>query len=433
MPSPFDYSLNQQGNALMGGYNAGFAQAQQSQEQARQQEMQRMAEAVKLQQQQQQIALQNRIASVADGLKNGTASGNDIASLMVAAPQLSEGFKRAYDAMSESGQKSLKSAGFQIDAALDAGDTAVLNTVLDRNIEAFKNSGDPSTANSLAAIKKVAETDVGRAKLLAKTFNASIDPKYAENLSKLGAEARAAESAPVELATAKAKQTVAEAEAGVAGEKARLGIEVLKQDIEWKKQDSKIKLMQAAAAREGNDLKRRELGMKIDEATQARDQKARDLQSDVDNKLSVTSSTLGIINDIRRLGSGGLATAVFGQMPGTDSSAANRKIEQLKSQLTLENTKYLKGAMSDGDVKLLASAATSLSNTNGAPEFNRELAKIEATLTRADAAVRKQYNLPSDYTPAGAPPQFPAGGAGPIPGAPPAGKPAAKKPIEVNY
>jgi hypothetical protein len=417
MPSPFDYSLNQQGNALMSGYDSGYAQAQQAQEQARQQEMQRMAEAVKLQQQQQQVALQNRIASVADALSNGTATGNQVISLMVAAPHLSEGFKRAYDAQGESGQKALKSAGFQIDAALDAGDTAVLNTVLDRNIEAFKNSGDPATANSLATIKKVAEADPGRAKLLAKMFNASIDPKYAENLGKLGAEARAAESAPVELATAKAKQTVAEAEAGVAGEKARLGIDVLKQDIEWKKQDSKIKLMQAAAAREGNDLKRRELGIKIDEAVQARDQKARDLQADVDNKLAGTASTLGVVQDIRRLGSGGLATAVLGQFPGTDASAANRKIEQLKSQLTLENTKYLKGAMSDADIKLLANAATSLSNTSGGTEFNRELAKIEATLKRADAAVRKQYNLPSDYTPAGAPAQFPAQGYGPIPGA----------------
>jgi hypothetical protein len=425
MPSPFDYSLNQQGNTLMGGYNAGFAQAQQSQEQARQQEMQRMAEAVKLQQQQQQIALQNRIASVADGLKNGTASGNDIASLMVAAPQLSEGFKRAYDALSESGQKSLKSAGFQIDAALDAGDTAVLNTVLDRNIEAFKNSGDPSTANSLAAIKKVAETDVGRAKLLAKMFNASIDPKYAENLSKLGAEARAAESAPVELATKKAQQTIAESEAGVSGEKAALTIKQMGANL--KLTGAQIAQANAAAAASKAAADRDKLPPQITPAQKFdAEAKLRKEYADQTKNYSEVSEAYKRVKSADNNGAGDIAL-IYGYMKMLDPGSVVREGEFA----TASNTSGVPAGVMNAYNKAM--------NGQRLTEGQRKTFLAQAAKYH-DAALEKEQTVRKTLEPVakgyGLDPKNIFYGESPskeVQPTPPAGKPAAKKPIEVNY
>jgi|CXWK01.1.fsa_nt_gi hypothetical protein len=54
------------------------------------------------------------------------------------------------------------------------------------------------------------------------------------------------------------------------------------------------------------------------------------------------------------------------------------KIEQLKSLLTLDNLGFLKGAMSDSDIKLLSSAATSLSKGMSEAGFRAELNNIIA-------------------------------------------------------
>lgn len=75
----------------------------------------------------------------------------------------------------------------------------------------------------------------------------------------------------------------------------------------------------------------------------------------------------------------------FGQSLGLQGnrSAFEAKVDTLKSNLTLENLKLLKGAMSDKDLAFLNSIGSSLSTNMTESQFNKELDKVISKLETA--------------------------------------------------
>lgn len=65
----------------------------------------------------------------------------------------------------------------------------------------------------------------------------------------------------------------------------------------------------------------------------------------------------------------------------TESRDFKRQVEKLKSMTTLENLKYLKGAMSDKDVKFIQEASTALDLGGKMEALNRELNKMYKSVT----------------------------------------------------
>lgn len=84
----------------------------------------------------------------------------------------------------------------------------------------------------------------------------------------------------------------------------------------------------------------------------------------------------------------------YGQALGLqgERTAFENKVNTLKSNLTLDNLKLLKGAMSDKDLLFLNSIGSSLSTDMSEKTFNQELDKIASKLEKAGASTGSTNN-----------------------------------------
>lgn len=396
---PIDYTgAMQPANPL-----AAFTQSLQLGAGVQQLEAQRAKQAEELalaQQQRAQAEAQQAALGQLAAMQNPTAA--DYARVSTLIPSLAENLGKTWKMLEPEQQAARLNLGYQAMAAAKSGNPEIAAEMLRKQANAAKNSGDTKGAEGYEGWAVALERDPeGASKSIGMMLSAT-DPKFAETYGKLSETWSKEAMAPVTLREAKAKATTAEAEAGVAGEKARLGVDVLKADMEWKRQDSRIKAMQASISKESNDLKRQELIGKMDEARTARDQKARDLQAEVDNTLTGVSDRLQIIRDIKKLGIG-MFTGATAAAPFTDAREVTKKIAQLQSLLTLEQLQFLKGSSTDKDMQTVREGASTLDLYNPKATM-AELSRIESILFRADAQARKKYNLPVGYYPPGVTP-----------------------------
>jgi len=106
---------------------------------------------------------------------------------------------------------------------------------------------------------------------------------------------------------------------------------------------------------------------------------------------------LALINELRADDATGKGSAVgssaakllpFGQSLGLQGNrtAFEARLNTLKSNLTLDNLKLLKGAMSDKDLAFLQAVASSLDVNMSEEAFNSELDRLKTTLEAAPAA-----------------------------------------------
>jgi len=93
--------------------------------------------------------------------------------------------------------------------------------------------------------------------------------------------------------------------------------------------------------------------------------------------------------DIVRNHPGKFSGANIGQVTSflpTESRDFKKQVQKLKSLVTLENLKYLKGAMSDKDVKFISEASSAL-DLAGKPEaLERELSRLQTFISGAAAS-----------------------------------------------
>lgn len=80
----------------------------------------------------------------------------------------------------------------------------------------------------------------------------------------------------------------------------------------------------------------------------------------------------------------GISFGRLASLAPTESRDFKRQIEKLKSMTTLENLKYLKGAMSDKDVKFIQEASTALDLGGSMTALDRELNKMYNAATSTD-------------------------------------------------
>lgn len=170
---------------------------------------------IQLKQQQQQLALQQAAqlrTDLAEYQKNPTVKG--ISSLSMKYPQLSEQFKRSYDMLAPQEQAAKLESAVPVYAAVLNGkpDTAI--ELLEQSATALKNSGDEKGAGQAKTIAQLIKDHPENAKAtMGLLLSSAMGPdKFTAAFGALGDESRKAETAPVDLAKAKAERDIKQIE-----------------------------------------------------------------------------------------------------------------------------------------------------------------------------------------------------------------------------
>lgn len=174
--------------------------------------------------------------------------------------------------------------------------------------------------------------------------------------------------------------------------------------------DREIKVLTAKQNAEMNDLKRQELGIKIEE-------KQAKLQDSVNKQQQAAESTVATFDQAigsadRLLSHPGLEKAVgirsaLPTIPGSDAADFEAELDTLKAQTFLPQVAALKGAgaLSDAEGKKLSDSIGALSTKMSRPAFEASLARVRDTLDSAKQRAAKKSPLraasaaPSDGIP----------------------------------
>lgn len=409
MVQPIDYSA-----AFGGGASplAEFTQAAQAGFGIRQMQVQQT------QLEQQQLQQQQLRTDMAALSANPTPQA--IAQMSIKYPQLSEQFKRSYDMLDSAQQQSRLNASVPIFAAIQNGRPELAAQQLRERAAALTNSGQEGEAKQITAMADMVEQHPETARLTIGTLLAGVmgPDKFAATFQTLSQENRAQEQAPGALRKVNADATAAESDAVTKGVQAKFAepqalkdlelkgwnIKAIQEDIGYKKEANRIAAMNAAANKAGNDLKREELSLKVQEARAALDDKIRTKAADYEAGQATLQDALNLLTEIRSdpdtLAAATGSLAFRGAIPGTKARTVAGKIEQLQNTLAASNLDKLKGAMSDKDIAFLKNIASNLDRYQSESGFVGELGKVEEILIRSEKQMRNKFGGPKKPAPA---------------------------------
>lgn len=439
MAGPYDYSL---GN--IPDPSQSFLQGLQTGNGIQQLQVQQQQQQAAIAQQQQQAKVINALISK----PNPTADDYARATLVV--PGLREHFKQSWDMHNtEQQQSSLAEIG-QVHAALTAGQPQYAVDLLRNRSTALKNSGGPPEQIQAAEnMASVIEQNPAFARSITGMKLASIPggDKVLANLGALGQEDRAAAKAPAELRTANAEATTKEAAAAVAPQvnaaelmkkeaDARTAtvtakyadstaladlelkgwnVKNIQSEIGYRKESNRIAAMNAAANREGNELKRQELRLKITETQQKMDDQVRTKVADAEAASNTIDNMLNTIERVKKSkGLRDVVGSIEGQpyyptqiaaaanalnpltSGGDDRADAIALIETLGSQAFLAQVPTLKGtgSLSNAEGEKLQTALQSLRRTQSEEQFRANLDEAARLLNKGRENVAKRYGMP---------------------------------------
>lgn len=388
MVSPIDYTLKiaDPFQSALQGYQAGAAiRDDRAQQAAAIAEAQKKAE----QDARRQAALQRARES---------RDPQALVDISIEFPELSEQMKRSYDMQSEGEKKESLSLGWQALSALDAGNVPVAKAKLEERAVAFRNSGNEQMAKAYEDAAQVVELDPEGARTLIGGSLAAIDKDFVKTYTDFRISGSTIGKAEAEAEKAGVEAKFAEPKALLDLEKAGWDIKKLKSSIEIDKQNSRIYALNAQLQREGNELKRQELRIKIGEAQRTIENDIKARAAEAESAVSGVESTIRIIDDLfadeSSLRAAVGSSAFKGAVWGTKARSAAAKIEQLQNAIASVNLDKLKGAMSDKDILFLKTMETSLDRYQNEEKFLKELERIKQSLSKALPRVKAKYGLP---------------------------------------
>jgi hypothetical protein len=388
---PFNYTINT-GNAVdsfAGGYNRQMGMMANAEEFRK---AQKLADAQQIANEQ-AIERQREFAEVA---ANPTA--DKVRRLMIKNPTLHEGLGKAMSSMSDQEKQSTLETSYSVLSALEKDHESAALEVVDRQISAAKQSKDADRLQRFEILRNSIQSNPNAVRFMLKgaMFANMGGDKYAEAMSKLEKNDRDAELQPglvkkgmADASEAEAKASSAATDAKYADEKARTDIGNTRSQIEDRKFDQRIKVMESALKREDNALKREELQIKLDEARMKRDESQRGKVADYE---TARASVDNFLDTSARLKKNPMLSRVLGPIEGKFNTAplsneaadAVALIDTLKSQAFLSQVSSMKGtgALSEKEGAKLESALTSLSRVQSEKQFLENLAVAEGILSK---------------------------------------------------
>lgn len=336
-----------------------------------------------------------------------------IPSLMVRYPQLAEKFKVGLDSMTAEQQRGALSNNTEVAAAIASGKPEIAVDFLTRQQELRRNQGDTQGADALGRMIQQAKEDPDALLLstMVRINGITGGDKVSEGILKLFDERRKAAKAPADLREAEAKATSAEAKAKYADsqaladlQKTGWDIEALKSDIAYKRETARIAAINASLAREGNELKRQELRMKIEDAQRARESAVREKVATAEAGASSIDNMLNTIERIKTNRSlGDVVGSIEGRLPAMvtsgmddEESDAIALIETLGSQAFLAQIPNIKGmgALSNAEGEKLQSALQNLGRAQSEKQFRANLDEAARLLNKGRTALAKSTGVP---------------------------------------
>lgn len=391
--SPIVYDAGDPSAAILGGIKMGALTSQlQQQQQAQQAAMQ------------QQMDLRTLAA-------NPNAGHADYAALMTKYPALAENLGKAFKVMDEGQQKNVLDFQSRVYAAQLSGNGDLAAQMLDDRAKA-----DPEQAQHYKTMADLIRQSPATAKTIsAISLAGAMGPeKFADTFSKLGAEQRAEEQAPADMRKKNADAITAEGDATIKTEQAKLApqtalldlqkkgwdIKKIQEDIDYQKQSNRIAAMNAATAREGNSLKRRELELKVQEAQTKLDDAVREK---VGKAESGAANIDNMLNTIERIKGNKSLDDVLGALEGrlpaiTDDEQADAiaLIETLGSQAFLAQIPNIKGMgqLSNVEGEKLQAALQNLSRKQSEKQFRANLDEAARLLKKGRANLSRSSGVP---------------------------------------
>ena len=388
MAGPFDYTIDVKSpfENIAQGYQlgAGMLQARQAQEDRALALQQRQAEMER------QKILNEKISGI---INNPNPTARDFTNLAMLLPaEQAKRVRENWQTLNEDNQKQSIAFGTQVLSAFNSDAPQVGIDMLRTRAEAMRNSGDEAQAKAYESWASIAEQNPKVASLTIGTMLAAVPggDKALESVFK-------AQKQPAEVMEAEAKAETAAVTAKYADTKALLELDEIKNDMQVKRMNSRIYAATAAASREANDLKRQELGLKIEDMIKERDTRVREKASEAEtaiNGLQDTQAALAdILSDQDTLRAAVGSSAWRGAIPGTKARTMAGKIEQLQNMMTESMLGKLKGAMSDSDLKFLRNIGTNMDRYQNEDAFIKELNRISGVVERTLQNQRKKYGI----------------------------------------
>jgi hypothetical protein len=437
---PIDYATDVQSpfEAALGGFKLGSDVATiQATQQKRELERQALEKA-----QEKQTDLENLF-------KNPNATAEDYARVTAFLPKdQAEGVRKSFEMMTGEQQQTRLAQSGQIFSALKAGQPEIAKNLLKDQAVALRNSGRENDAKAAETYLQLIDLNPTGAQTTIGLMMAQLPggKEYLENVDKTLSTMRVEALAPSELrqkvadadkavadatlAQAKAKNAPereaadaaratadakkAQVDADFARAKAVLdaqqqaetirktGVDIRKTeaDILIDKENARIAALNAAAAKETNNLKRQELQQKIDDAKEKRDAIDRDQKAtvsnqsaDIDNFLNTAQRVLNTPEDVIKSATGPVAS----RLPtlSSDVSDFEALVEALGSQAFIAQIPKIKGTGSlsekEGD-KLQASLQT-LSLKQSPARLKENVTEAVRLLTKVRENIALKYGV----------------------------------------
>lgn len=373
-----------------------------------------------------QEALSADLAALGD---NPTPSA--VASLSAKYPQLAEKFKASYDMLDSTQQKVKIESASKVYSATLAGRPDIAEQYLMEQSLAAENSGDEKEAKVLKDLAELVKMSPRTAQTIAGVMlSSAMGDEFIGTFTGLENSRRSdqLQGAAVKEADAKAHKAAiesqyAESNAVIDLEKKGWDIWKLQQDVDISRENARIAAMNAAAAKEGNALKRDELKQKIAAKKEERDQKVRDkaqmvqeFARGVDNSLSTIDRIIQSpgLRDVVGAVEGkeyypNIAAGVSQTLNPFVSSADERAnviadIDTLQSQQFINQLKAVRAAAPSGASGMgnltekegdrLINSLQSLRRDQGEEKFVKSLTEIQRLMLKARESFFDKYGIP---------------------------------------
>lgn len=398
---PFNYAAQLAAPGVVDSYLGGLAigsglQDRRIEQQAAQAKLQAAQAA------QEQAARQQQM--LADFSNNPNPTAEDYAKITRAMPQLSEGFKRSWDILQPAQRDAHWNETVGVYAATLNNKPEAAAKILNDKADALENSGDTAKAEQVRKMAELAIDDPEYAKKSAYLSLYSFDPEKAQKLAQsLDSQAAAAATLPGQIADSTTKQVqakYADSQATMDLEKAGWDIKKVQADIVSQKEANRIAAMNAAVNREGNQLKRQELQLKLDDAKRERDDKIRGKVAEATAGANTIDNMLGTVD---RILSNKSLDSVVGSLQGRvdaylndDAADAIAQIETLGSQVFLSQIPTMKGtgSLTEKEGDKLQSSLQNLGRVQSEAQFRENLENVKKLGMKARKGIEAKYGMP---------------------------------------
>lgn len=325
----------------------------------------------------------------------------DFAALISRYPQQREALAQSWDILDQGQRENEFREGVNIYQSLKTNPDFGAR-VLEERITAEQNAGNDT--RDLQRILAVAKQDPEMAANQIALTLSSLDP---DKWSKISIERRARDLEPYERTKTAAEAQKAAIESGFFQSQLALdleqkgwSIENLMEDVETKRQNRKLAILNNKLGKTTDALAAEKLAQEIEKLKLERDIKVRDRVAEGESRIQTIDNSISTVDEALQFNRATYENIVGffdAKTPtiGEDESRLEGIIETLQSQIFLNKVNSLKGPATDKDADELKKSINNLNLSKNDPDSLRQnVQRIQELLKQMRDSTLKQYGMP---------------------------------------